>query len=99
LWDGNFGAVSIFGTKEFFAQDVVNIVQSLDRAVTYIRQRDLSSRNPNFLPQLNSFGDATWNLVTAVYKSKWDQLLSSSNTSFQKNVATQFRRLIKEKNP
>ena len=26
LWDGNFGAMFIFGTKEFFAQDVANIV-------------------------------------------------------------------------
>jgi len=52
LWDGNLGAVSIFGTKEFFTQDVANIVKSLDRAATYIRQRDLSCGDPNSLPLL-----------------------------------------------
>jgi len=97
LWDSNLGAVSIFGTKEFFAQDVANIIKSLDRTATYIRQRDLSCRDPNSLPQLNSFSDAAWNFVTAIYRSKWDQLLSSSNTSFRENVAAQFRQPMKGK--
>jgi len=99
LWDGNLRAVSIFRTKEFFTQDAANIVKSLDRAAIYIRQRDLSCGDPNSLPQLNSFGDTAWNFVTAIYESKWDQLLSSSNTSFRENVAAQFRQPTKGKKP
>ena len=37
LWDGDFGVISIFSTKEFFAQDISNIVCSLQQATTYIR--------------------------------------------------------------
>jgi len=37
-WDGDFGAISIYGTKEFFGKDISNITLSLKHAATYIKQ-------------------------------------------------------------
>lgn len=92
LWDGNFGAVSIFGTKECFECDTANISLSLHRAATYIRQRDLSGGDPNTLPQLLAFGNAAWNLLTAIYASQWDKLHTIDGTSFRDRVSAQQRR-------
>jgi len=90
LWDGNFTRISIFSTKESFLQDATNISLTLKRAAAYIRQTNLAKDDPNSLPQLNLFGDAAWDFITAVYESKWDQLQDKSSISFRNKVASQF---------
>ena len=69
LWDGDFGHISIFGTKESFLQGTTNITSSLKQAATYIRQTNLLKGNPNTLPQLDLFGDAAWDFIMAIYGS------------------------------
>ena len=90
LWDGDFARISIFGTKESFLQDATNVSLSLKRAAAYIRQTNLAKGDPNSLPQLNLFGDAAWDFISAVYESKWDQLHVKSGISFRNKVANQF---------
>ena len=90
LWDGDFAQISIFGTRESFLQDATNITTSLKCVATYIRQTNLSKGDPNTLPQLDLFGNAAWDLISAIYKSNWDQLQVDNGISFQNKVAGQF---------
>jgi len=90
LWDGDFTQISIFGTRESFLQDATNITTSLKCVATYIRQTNLSKGDPNTLPQLDLFGNAAWDLISAIYKSNWDQLQVDNGISFQNKVAGQF---------
>jgi len=95
LWDGQFSAVSIFGTKECFDQDSANIIKSIQQAASFIRQRSLSGSNPNTLSQLSLFGDAAWSFFSAVYESQWDKLHLSNNIFFRDKVSAQFNRTPK----
>jgi len=88
--------VSIFDTKECFKQDAANIIESIQRAATYIRQRNLSSSDPNTLSQLSLFGNAAWNFLSAVYESQWDRLHIIDNISFRDRVLAQFNRVPKK---
>jgi len=83
LWDGQSQALSIFGTQEAFSLDATHIALSLERAATYIRQTNLKNGDPNTLPQLSSFGNAAWKLISAIYELKWDLLHTQDNISFR----------------
>ena len=102
LWDRDFSWVSIFGTKESFLQDATNIMASLKCAATYVRQTNLSKGDPNILPQLDLFGNAAWDFITAIYESNWDQLHIKNGISFRNKVAGQFnsgRKSLMDKTP
>jgi len=58
LWDGDFSAMSIFGTNEFLQNDVSNIACFLLYIVTFLRQRNLEEHNGDNIPQLKLFGEA-----------------------------------------
>jgi len=90
LWEGQFQALSIFGTKETFVQDTTNIVSSLERAAAYINQRNLKENDPNSLDIFHQFGNAAWHFLSAIYNSKWDRSLTNSNVSFRDHVSAQF---------
>jgi len=95
LWDGSLAAISLFGTKELFDQNAANLIESLQRAATFIRQRSLSGGNPNTITQLTPFGGAAWNLISAIYEAQWDKLFTYDNISFRERVASQFNRPTK----
>ena len=95
LWNGSLAVVSLFGTKELFNQDAANLIESLQRAATFIRQRSLAGGNPNTVTQLTSFGGAAWNLISAIYEAQWDKLLTYNNISFREHVASQFNKPTK----
>jgi len=83
LWDGNFGIISLFGTNEFLQSDVANMSISLQRMATFLRQRKLISQNGNSISQLDTFGEAAWSFLSAIYESGWDQLNVTDESSFR----------------
>jgi len=91
LWDVQLQALSIFGIKETFNQDITNIVSSLERAAAYINQRDLKDNDPNSVELFHKFGNAVWLFLSAVYSSKWDRSLTNDNVSFRNRVFAQFK--------
>ena len=90
LWDGHFGSVSLFGTNEVLQNDARNISCSLIRIAQFIRQRNISNRDGNTITQLNSFGDAAFELFSAIHESGWNKLNTSDNTSIGHKIKDQF---------
>ena len=50
LWDGNFSLISLFGTVKVLEGDAKNIVCSLQRITTFIKQRPLSDKDGLDIP-------------------------------------------------
>ena len=90
LWDGNFSAISLFGTNEFLQSDVRNMACSLQHMACFLKQRSLEGRDGNNIPQLELFGESAWDFISAIFESGWDQLHSSENTSIRNNISTHF---------
>jgi len=74
LWDSNFGVTSLFGTNKFLQNNVNNMAMSLLHMATFLNQRKLDNQDGNDSQQLSSFGDTTWQFISAIYESSWDSL-------------------------
>jgi len=93
LWDGNFSSISLFGTVGVLEGDAKNIACSLQRIITFIKQRPLEEKDSLDIPQIFDFGFAAWDLISAIYNSGWDKLVADNNSrTFQQCVALQFNR-------
>ena len=90
LWDGHFGSVSLFGTNKFLQSDARNISCSLIRIAQFIRQRNISDHDGNMFPQLSSFGDATFDFISAIHEAGWFKLNTLDNTSVRNKIKGQF---------
>jgi len=88
LWDGNFTATSLFSTNKFLQNDVRNMACSLQRMACFLKQRSLEGRDGNNIPQLELFGESTWEFISTIFESGWDQLHSSKNTTIHDNIST-----------
>jgi len=93
LWDSNFIATLLFSMNEFLQSDVCNMAYLLQCMACFLKQRSLEGHNSNNIPQLELFGESTWDFISAIFKSSWDQLHSSENTSIQDNISTHFRNI------
>ena len=95
LWNGQFQELSVFSTKETFVQDTTNVISSLERAATFINQRELKGTNPNSYPNhselFHQFSNAAWRFLSAIYSSKWDQSFTDGNISFCNRVSAQLK--------
>jgi len=80
LWDSNFSSISLFGTVEVLGGDAKNIACFLQRIATFIKQRPLRERNSSDIPQISNFGFVVWDLILAIYNSRWDRLLANNNS-------------------
>jgi len=69
LWDGHFGPISLFGTNEFLQSNVRNVLCSLICIAEFIRQRNITDHDGNKIPQIDSFGQATFDFITAIYEA------------------------------
>jgi len=58
LWDGNFMAISLFGTNEFLYSDVHNMVCLLQYIICFLKQRSFTGRNSNNIAQLKLFRES-----------------------------------------
>jgi len=90
LWDSNFTATSLFGTNEFLQSDVCNMACSLQRIAYFLKQQNLVGRDGNNISQLELFGESAWEFISTIFKSGWDQLHSSRNTTIHDNISTHF---------
>ena len=90
LWDGHFGPISLFGTNEFLQSDAYNVSCSLIRMAEFIRQRNITNRDGNKIPQIDSFREAVFNFIMAIYKAGWDKLFTSDKNTLRQKIRTQF---------
>ena len=90
LWDGNFTAMSFFGTNEFFNSNICNIACSLQYMACFLRQRNLEGRNGNNIRHLDPFSESAWDFISAIFKSGWDTLTTSNKSTIRSNIAKEF---------
>jgi len=69
LWDGYFGATSLFGTNEFLLNDAQNILLSLICIAEFVKQRNIINRDGNKITQIDSFGEAVLTFIQAIYEA------------------------------
>jgi len=60
----------------------------------FIRQRNISDHDSNKIPQIDSFGEATLEFITAIYKSGWDKLNTTDKTPIRNRIQKQFSSTI-----
>ena len=82
LWDSSLVAVSLFGTKELFDQDAANLIEFLQQAATFIRQRSLTYNNISFRER-----------VTSQF-NKPTKLTHTVNPNTPKNARTKISRIL-----
>jgi len=80
LWDSSFSSISLFSIVKVLEGDAKNIVCSLQRIATFIKQRPLSDNDGCDFPQISDFGMAAWDLISAIYNSRWDKLMVDNNS-------------------
>jgi len=56
----------------------------------FLKQQSLEGCDSNSIPQLELFSESAWDFIFVIFKSGWDQLHSSENTSIHDNIATHF---------
>ena len=79
-WNGAHYILSIFGTNKTSEKDAINMAQSISRIIDYIK----SSPADIFL-SAGKFKQVTkgfWNLITAIYSSRWDLLPVEDGKTF-----------------
>jgi len=82
LWDSYFGPVSLFGTNKFLLNNTCNISCSLICIAEFIKQRCITNRDGNKIHQLDTFGEAAFTFILAIYEAGWDKL----NTTDKINI-------------
>ena len=90
LWDGHFGPISLFSMNEFLQSDACNISCSLLCMAEFIRQRNISNCNSNKIPQIDSFGEATFKFILASHEAGWDRLNTLDKTPLRNKIKLQF---------
>ena len=90
LWNGYFGPVSLFGTNEFLQSNAHNILCSLIHMAEFIRQRNIWNWDGNEIPQIDSFGEAAFNFISAIYKAGWDKLNTLDKATLRCKIQLQY---------
>ena len=86
LWDRSF---SIFGINKYLEEDTKNIVYSLYKIATFIRQK---SKTAEDISQITEFGYITQDFISSIYESWQDKLTTNkNNTSFRQCISVQFK--------
>ena len=89
LWDDSAYPISIYSLNEYLKADAANIIISLNRIASFVRNRFLDRKKEKDIAE---FGYATWNLILSIYKSGWDSLTANDNNrTFHQCVLAQFR--------
>jgi len=79
-WDGAHHTLSIFETDQTPEIDARNMAQSITRIIDYIKNNPADKKLParEFEHVTKSF----WNLITAIYSSRWDLLPVEDGRTF-----------------
>jgi len=90
LWDGNFMAISLFGTNEFLNSDINNISYLLQCMACFLRQCNLEGYNRNNIKQLDPFEQSAWDFILAIFESGWNILTTANKSTIRGNIAKEF---------
>ena len=80
-WDGAHHALSVFGTDEMNKVDAINMAKSISRIVEYIKNNLADKKLP--AREFEQITKSFWNLITAIYSSKWDLLPCEDGKNFR----------------
>jgi len=80
-WDGAHHALSIFGTDETSEIDAINMAQSISRIINYIKKNPADKKSP--AREFEQVTKGFWNLISAIYSSKWDLLPIENGKNFR----------------
>ena len=80
-WDGAHHALSIFGTDETSEIDAINMVQSILRIIDYIKNNPVDKKSP--AREFEQVTKGFWNLISAIYSSRWDLLPVEDGKNFR----------------
>jgi len=69
LWDGNLDPISIFSMIKKSAEDIKNIITSLNHMASFIDKRDIKNNRENNLSYIEGFEQVVWSCISAIYKS------------------------------
>ena len=64
---------------EHLTSDTKNIRDSLNFMAKYILNKQVNPARSNDLDDFKGIGEVVWNLVSLVYQSKWDSLITDKN--------------------
>ena len=70
LWSGSFHPISLHGSIEHFTSDAKNIKVTLNFLAKYIQGKQVDGNKANDLSDFDGMGDAIWNFISSVYRSK-----------------------------
>ena len=100
-WDGAHHALSIFGTDQTAEIDAINMAQSTTRIIKFIKNNpaDKKALAREFVNVTKGF----WNLISAIYSSKWDLLPVENGKTFHtlvgRNILSNYVKLSLVKQP
>jgi len=80
-WDGAHHALSVFRTDEMNEVDAINMAKSISRIVEYIKNNPADKKLP--AREFEQVKKGFWNLITAIYSSKWDLLPCEDRKNFR----------------
>jgi len=87
LCNGNFGSVSLFGTKECLDGDIRNIACSFSRISTFTNQRTLKDENIEIPSQIKPIGQVAWELFETIASSGWSSLPTNNGMSLSDRIS------------
>jgi len=79
-WDGAHHTLSIFGTDETSEIDAINMARSISRIVDYIKNNPADKKSP--AREFKQVTKGFWNLIQAIYSSRWDLLPVEDGKNF-----------------
>jgi len=79
-WDGAHHALSIFRTDETSEIDAINMAQLISRIIDYIKNNLADKKLP--AREFEQVTKGFWNLISAIYSSRWDLLLVEDDKNF-----------------
>jgi len=70
-----------------------NIIYSLLRIASFIKQRPLDNRLGKDISEIIEFCFAAWEFINTIYKSDWDKLIiNDKKMSFRQYMSSQFNK-------
>ena len=79
-WDGAHQALSIFRTNQTAEIDAINMAQSIARIIDYIKNNPADKKLP--AREFEQVTKGFWNLISAIYSSRWDLLPVEDGKNF-----------------
>ena len=100
-WDRAHHALSIFGTDQTAEIDATNMAQSITRIIEFIKNNPADKKAPT--KKFENVTKGFWNLISAIYSSRWDLLPVEDGKTFHalvgRNILNNYVKLGLVKQP